>query len=147
VSKAFTKEEDDAGLEPPSRAFVGAPFRLTREGARKLEAAGDPRSLEALRHAELVEMHGAAPDRAALGVSVEVLDDHGTRHVYRLVSAEERVLVGDGCSVESPLGLALLGAQPGEVREANVPRGRVELEIVALRGDSDESATARTAKG
>jgi len=142
VSKAFTKEEDDAGIEPPSRAFVGAPFRLTREGARKLEAAGDPRSLDALRHAELVEMHGAVPDRAALGVSVEVLDDHGARHVYRLVSAEERALVGDGCSVESPIGLALLGAQPGDVREANVPRGRVELEIVALKSDSDDAATS-----
>jgi transcription elongation GreA/GreB family factor len=137
VSKAFTREGDDAGIEPaPSRAFVGVPFRLTHAGARKLKAAGDAHSLEALRHAELVEMRGT-PDRAVLGASVEVLDDHGARHVYRLVSAEERALLGEGCSVESPVGRALLGATPGEVREANVPRGTVELEIIALRGESE----------
>jgi transcription elongation GreA/GreB family factor len=136
VSKAFTKEDDDAGIEPVSttRGLPATPFRLTREGARKLATAGDERSREALARAEIIDT-GDAPDRAAIGVSVRVCDEQGATHVYRLVSAEEQVLVGDGCSVVSPIGRALLGAVPGDVREVNVPRGAVELTVVALLGD------------
>jgi transcription elongation GreA/GreB family factor len=56
----------------------------------------------------------------------------GAVRTCRLVSAEERALVGDGCSVESPLGRALLGGRVGDVCEAELPRGTEELEILAL---------------
>lgn len=136
VSKAFTKEDDDAGIEPTpaSRGVPRGAFRLTREGARKLANDDDPRAREALRRAEIVEVTDRDPERAALGVTVEVEDEHGERHLYRLVSAEERALCGEGCSVDSPLGKALLGGRRGETREVVLPRGVVEVEIVELRG-------------
>lgn len=89
---------------------------------------------EALRHAEIVELATTTPERAALGVTVEVEDEQGERHFYRLVSGEERALCGEGCSVESPMGKALLGARRGESREVALPRGVVEVEVVGLRG-------------
>ncbi len=135
MSKAFTKENDAEGIEPvtPSRRLPQGAFRLTREGARKLSNHEDQRVREALRRAEIVDVEGI-PERAAIGVTVEVENDHGQRVVYRLVSAEERALCGEGCSVESPMGRALLGARRGETREVVVPRGILELEIVGLRG-------------
>ena len=87
-----------------------------------------------MRRAEIVEVTPPSPERAALGVTVEVEDEQGERHLYRLVSAEERVLCGEGCSVESPMGKALLGARRGESREVALPRGTVEVEVVGLRG-------------
>src|SRR5262249_53014204 len=69
VSKAFTRENDDAGIEPvpSSRAVPHGAFRLTREGARKLASDEDPLVREALRRAEIVEVTERAPERAALG--------------------------------------------------------------------------------
>ncbi|HEX4341429.1 MAG TPA: GreA/GreB family elongation factor [Polyangiaceae bacterium] len=135
MSKAFTKEDDDAGIEPvfSARGIPHTAFRLTPAGARKLERDGDPRVRDALKLAELVQSSDGIPERAALGVSVVVEDEHGEQHEYRLVSPEERALVGEGCSVESPIGRALLGAVKGDVREVTVPRGPMEIEVLSLR--------------
>ena len=49
---------------------------------------------------------------------------------------EELALLGDGCSVQSPLGRALLGASVGETREVVAPRGAEELEVTGLEGEA-----------
>lgn len=138
MSKAFTKEDDDGGFVLPEGGLASVPagpFRLTATGARKLAATDDPRLRAALERAEVLEPQGPSPERAALGVTVVVRADGGERS-YRLVSAEERALLGEGCSVGSPLGRALLGAREGDVRELKAPRGTTELEVVALRGEA-----------
>ena len=138
MSKAFTKEDDDAGFSMPSApslAAVPGRYRLTATGARLLSAHDDPRVREALDRAERLEPV-IAPERAALGVTVHVRDDSGVTRDYRLVSAEERGLLGEGCSVDGPIGRALLGATVGDVREIVLPRGTQELEIVGLDGES-----------
>jgi transcription elongation GreA/GreB family factor len=136
MSKAFTKEDDDAGFAPPSSSakILTAPFRLTSAGAKKLEASGDPRILESLAHAERLPPV-IAPARAALGVIVHVRTTTGELRSYRLVSGAERTLLGEGCSVEGPLGRALLGAEVGDTRELRAPRGVEEVEIIALEGE------------
>ena len=78
----------------------------------------------------------AAPEQAALGVTVRVKGPDDVEKVYRIVTREEQAITGEGCSVESPLGRALLGARLGDVREVKTPRGQVELEILALTGDA-----------
>jgi transcription elongation GreA/GreB family factor len=138
VSKAFTKEDDDAGFSAPeasSTSIPNGPFRLTPAGARRLASATDPRVRAALARAEIVRPT-ADPDRAALGVVVHARVESGEERVYRLVSPEERALLDDGCSIHSPLGRALLGATVGEVRELDAPRGHEDLEIVALERDA-----------
>ncbi len=137
MSKAFTKEDDDGGFSAPSSssfAIPSGPFRLTATGARVLAKSGDPRVAEALLRAEVMAPREHGPEVAALGVTV-VARTGGEEKRYRLVTAEERALVGEGVSIASPLGKALLGARAGDVRESRTPRGSVELEIVALEGE------------
>ena len=133
VSKAFTKEDDGAGIalvDGPRKP--SAPFRLTAEGARALARSEDPRVREALSYAEVVEPPRGAPERASIGVYVHVRDEDDRERVYHLVSAEEHALVGEGCSTHSPIGSALLGAVPGDIREVTTPRGTEELEVTEL---------------
>ena len=141
MSKAFTKEDDDGGFAAPSSssfAVPSGPFRLTATGARLLAKSGDPRVTEAMLRAEVLPPREHGPEIAALGVTVIARigdgDEHGERR-YRLVTAEERALLGEGVSIASPLGKALLGARVGDVRESRTPRGALELEIVALEGE------------
>jgi hypothetical protein len=133
VSKAFTKEDDGVGIAPvESQRVPTAPFRLTPDGARALGRSADPRAREALARAEIVKTEAGTPERAAIGVFVRVREEDDRERVYHLVSAEEHVLVGEGCSVHSPVGGALLGARVGDVREVTTPRGTEELEVTHL---------------
>jgi transcription elongation factor GreA len=133
VSRAFTKEDDNASFETPASSSmrVSEAFHLTEAGAARLKASNDPRIQEALALADIIPAI-ANPERAALGVAVHARDENGHEHTYRLVSATERALLGEGCSVEGPIGRALLGAEVGDVREVKLPRGMTELEVVAL---------------
>jgi transcription elongation GreA/GreB family factor len=142
VSKAFTKEDEQTGFVPPSSDMIAlpkGPFRITATGARLAAAHPDPRVREALERAEKLPPVGH-PERASLGVTVRVRNAGGPpkqkERIYRLVSAEERALLGEGCSVDGPIGSALLGAKVGDVREVTLPRGVEELEVVALHGES-----------
>jgi transcription elongation GreA/GreB family factor len=84
------------------------------------------------------------PERAAVGVTVHVsIVDSAENKAYRLVTSEERGLTNDGCSVASPLGRALLGAEVGDVREVRTPRGVEELEVLALTGEETSKAPSR----
>jgi hypothetical protein len=138
VSKAFTKEDDDAGTSVVSAvSFVvpTGPFHITARGAKQVEAMEDPRLVDALARAEIVPSVDD-PKRASIGVTVHVLTEEGEERFYRLVTSEERGLTGEGCSLQSPLGRALLGAEVGDTRTAHTPHGREELEVVALVGDA-----------
>jgi transcription elongation GreA/GreB family factor len=138
MSKAFTKDDEAAGFDAPSSSTTAIPsgaFRVTASGARALQASDDPRVVEAVSRAEVLAPQPDPPERAALGVTVHVRTESDEERTYRLVTAEEYALLGDGCSIGSPLGRALLGAQVGEVRELRAPRGKTELEVVALDGE------------
>ena len=136
MSKAFTKDDDDAGFVPPSSSSIAippGPFKLTATGARILSASTDPRIMSALARAEILPPR-VSPAKAAVGITVRVRDAGGTRDV-RLVMPEEQALLGEGCSIQSPLGRALLGAEVGDVRELHAPKGVTELEILELMGE------------
>ena len=140
MSKAFTKEDDAGGVTlPPASSFVvpSGPFHLTALGAAKLSAKADPKIHDLLTRAEILRAIGDRPLRATMGVTVHVETGSGEKKCYRLVSSEEQGLLGEGCSVSSPLGRALLGKEVGDVCEVRTPRGVDELEIVALEGEKD----------
>jgi transcription elongation GreA/GreB family factor len=138
VSKAFTKEDDDGGVALPSASSFVVPsgrFHITALGATILRKNEDIRIRDALSRADILPATAAHPERATLGVNVHVKGSDGKKHSYRLVTSEERGLLGSGCSIQSPLGLALLGKQVGEICEVNTPRGADELEVIALEGE------------
>lgn len=141
MSKAFTKEDDASGFTSASSTLTvpPGPFRITATGAREAAAHADARVQEALARAETLEP-AHDPERAALGVTVRVRNEGGDERAYRLVPPEELALLGIDkrhpvASVEAPVGRALLGAQVGDVREVATPRGREELEVIALEGE------------
>lgn len=139
MSKAFTKEDDDAGfaLEPASvsRSLPGGVFYITPAGARAAAAHADPAVRAALARAEVLPTE-PPPVLAAIGVAVTVEADDEPPKVHRLVSAEEYALVGAGTSVASPVGRALLGAAVGETREIVTPRGARAVTVLALARES-----------
>jgi transcription elongation GreA/GreB family factor len=137
VSKAFTKDDENASFDAPPSSVAGipaGPFRLTFTGARIASARAEPHVREALARAEVLP-RVTNPERAVLGATVVVTNAAEEKKRYRLVSPEERALVGDGCSIEGPIGAALIGATVGDVREVVLPRGPEELEVVALEGE------------
>ena len=134
MNKAFTKEDEDVP-EPPSvsASLPTGPFHLTATGARRLASTEDARIRDALAKAQVLPPQ-RDPERAAIGVTVRLRRGRKVRD-YRLVSPEERALTGDGCSVRSPLGIALLGARVGDVVEIEAPSGDEEAKVVALTGE------------
>jgi len=139
MSKAFTKEDDDGGVSLPSASSFVVPsgrFHITAVGATILEKNRDIRVREALSRADILPATAAHPERATLGVTVHVRGNGGEEKSVRLITSEERGLIGAGCSIQSPLGLALLGKHVGDICEVTTPRGVDELEIVKLEGEA-----------
>jgi transcription elongation factor GreB len=146
VSKAFTKEDDDAPAPPPRRRGVpvpeGAPNFVTAAGVRALrdEAerlardGGDPdRARELADHLATAEVMDAPADRARVGfgATVTVEDEAGARTRYRIVGAIEAAPRDGAISWQSPIANALWDASVGDSIE--LPRGAVE--VVAITYD------------
>lgn len=134
VSKAFTKEDDDAPPVAVRRHRVpvpeGVPNYLTVTGARVLReevSTDEVRSQELAEHlstAVLVEPD-PSPDRVKFGTTVE-LDDGAVYQIVGVLEADPRA---GKVSWLSPIAKALLGARVGDA--VKLPRG--EVEVVALR--------------
>jgi transcription elongation factor GreA len=91
------------------------------------------RQLEALlRSAKVVE--GSDGDVVGPGTVVEVRMDNDDETIHYLVgSIEERHDSYDVLSTSSPLGLALMGASPGEIVTYKGPRRAFKVEVVSVR--------------
>jgi transcription elongation GreA/GreB family factor len=130
VSKAFTREDDDAPVAPVTRRKVeipdGVPNYITADGARtlraELAAGGDAVRMEELAEhlasAEIVE--AIAGDEVRFGSTVEL--SNGAR--YRIVGAIEADAKRGAINWQSPLARKLLGARVGDEVNGN--------EIVAI---------------
>lgn len=138
MSKAFTKEDDDIGVTEtvaPSMVVPPGAFRISTRGAARLAASPDERVRSVLARAEIMAAIPAGPTHAALGVTVHARASNGDARSYRLVTSEEQGLLGEGCSVHSPLGRALLGVEVGDSCTVSTPRGKEKLKILALEGE------------
>jgi transcription elongation factor GreB len=135
VSKAFTREEDDAvPVVPVKRRGVpvpdGVPNYITAAGAQalraELAAGGDEVRMqelaEHLASAEIVEP--ADTDQVRFGSTVET--STGAR--YRIVGAIEADPKQHAVSWQTPIARALLGAKVGD--DVTLPTG--EVQIVAI---------------
>ncbi len=144
MSKAFTKEDDDAPVPSARRRGVPVPVPnfMTAAGVQAARAelerlgreAGDPDRIRELSD-HLATAQVVAPedrDVVGLGAAVTVEDESGKRTTYRLVGAIEADPKRGRLSWQTPIANALWGARVGDAIE--LPRGG-EVQIVAIAYD------------
>ena len=152
MSKAFTRESDDAPDLGPIRPVAALPpgvkNYMTAAGAEKLRdelarlaGAARPRpasvdqriaQLEAaLRSAVVVPVPEKPWDEVRFGATVTVRDSAGEES-YRIVGIDEVDVDRGWVSWRSPLATALLNARLGQRVRFQVPAGQRELDIVAI---------------
>ena len=140
MSKAFTRESDDAPAPKATRLGVAVPEPnyMTPAGARdaRSELASSPddaRSSELAAHlatAQIIQPP-AERDTVSLGAMVTVEDASGHRTKYRIVGALEADARRGFVFWQSPIAGALYGARIGDA--VALPRG--EQAIVAIDYD------------
>jgi transcription elongation GreA/GreB family factor len=138
VSKAFTRESDEAPPPPAPRRGVPVPEPnyMTPGGARaarqELAACTDPERIRELtEHLATAQIIEPPPDRgvAGLGAGVTIEDAAGKRTRYRIVGALEADARRGRVFWQSPLAGALYGTRVGDA--VTLPRGG-EAEVVAV---------------
>lgn len=83
--------------------------------------------------AEVVDPAQTSSEKVFFGATVTVRDEDGEEKTYTIVGADEIDLARNRISWVSPLALALLKKQAGDVVEFRSPKGLRELEIVEIR--------------
>jgi transcription elongation factor GreB len=145
MSKAFTRE-DDAPEAPASapvpRLEPGEIRYVTPEGHRALQrelASLDPASRRAQTLAAtlpLLTVHAPKCEgRAVFGCYVVLRDETGKETEWRLVGPDEADVKERRLSVASPLARELLGKVKGDAVSLELPRGTMELAVVAVGAD------------
>jgi transcription elongation factor GreA len=124
-------------LEGPGRTEMAARIKVAREEGDLKEnaeyhiAKEDQAHLETkikrlrerMRTAVVVEVDGDA-DRFSFGRTAEVLDEtKGAVNTWTLVGSTEADLSAGRLSAESPIGQALMDAEPGQPVEVETPGG------------------------
>ncbi len=140
MSKAFTREDEDASFQAPPPALRHSEGRLTAYGARLvrerlqgLEAGAPADRLRALLDgAEVLDPAGA--EHVALGAEVRFRPERGPERTVVIVTPDEVGVVPSAISAASPLAQALLGASAGDVVELELPlpRGSEELTVLTI---------------
>jgi len=140
--------EEIEQLEGPGRSAMAARIKVAREEGDLKEnaeyhiAKEDQAHLETkikrlrerLRTAVVVEVDGAG-DRFSFGRTAEVLDEEkGAVNTWTLVGSTEADLAAGRLSAESPIGQALMDAEPGKPVEVQTPRGSKTFVVQKLLG-------------
>ena len=84
-----------------------------------------------VKNAAVIEANGHH-DKVEIGSKVK-LEMDGETVEYQIVGSAEAAPAEGRISNESPVGKALIGHKKGDLVRASVPRGEVELKIVAVR--------------
>lgn len=154
MSRAFVKEDDQAGVAPlPDRPISPHRNLVTRRGLRLIEdriaqyqgdlarasAVGDReaigRASRELRYwtarldtAEVVEPEPGT-ERVVFGTMVSVARAEGTEASFRIVGEDEADPAAGRIAWTAPVAQALLGSEPGDLRD--LPTGEVEVLSIA----------------
>jgi transcription elongation factor GreB len=151
VSKAFTRESDDAPegpsvLRPAAVLPPGAKNYVTPDGARRWRAelerleqqgaAADSSALGRLRRclASIVVVETPAEPhlQVRFGANVILRDRTGAEFTYRIVGVDEADIDRDWVSWLSPIAKALMNRSVGETVRFRVPAGERVWEIVRV---------------
>ena len=82
---------------------------------------------------EVIDIDTLQSDRAVFGATVTVEDmDSGEQKTFTLLGPDEADHTKGTISIESPVGRALLGKREGDEISVQVPKGRVDYEVVSV---------------
>jgi transcription elongation factor GreA len=110
-----------------------AEYHIAKEDQAHLETK-IKRLRERLRTAVVVEVDGSG-ERFGFGRTAEVLDESsGTVNTWTLVGSTEANLTEGRLSAESPIGRALLDAEPDRPVEVETPKGSRTFVVQKLLG-------------
>jgi transcription elongation factor GreA len=83
---------------------------------------------------EVLDLNSLGGEKVIFGATVEIEDvDTGDLKTYTLLGPDEADPVKGSISILSPVGRALLGKTEGDEISVDVPRGRVQYEILSVR--------------
>ncbi len=83
---------------------------------------------------EVLDLNTLGGEKVIFGATVEIEDaDTGDLKTYTLLGPDEADPTKGSISIQSPVGRALLGKFEGDEISVDVPRGRVQYEIVSVR--------------
>lgn len=163
MSKAFTKEDDgDGTADLQDLPQSGNPNYITPNGLKALrarleEAEGREAALRARNDSAELDLHLAALERevrflhdrigraivvdphqqpegiVAFGAEVDVLDEDGESHTFRILGEDEADPAKGLITPFSPLGRALIGGEVGSEAIWERPKGALSMEITAIR--------------
>jgi transcription elongation factor GreB len=155
MSKAFTRESDEAGEEPLIRAELPSGTRnyITRQGAERLReqlgkllgkkqatpAVDQPKIESAIRRVQqvlesvIIADTPADRDKIAFGATVEIRRGNGEAETYRIVGVDEAAPERGAISWISPLARALRSGRKGDKVRFRAPAGEDEFTILSVR--------------
>jgi len=120
--------DEIALLHQDLRALTGQGLE---EGIVQLPVALAARRLETLK-AVLERAEVVAGDRCAIGRRATVRDAEGVATSYEIVFPGDGDPAKGQVSADSPLGGAILGAEPGDVVEVPAPAGPWSVTVVGI---------------
>ena len=82
---------------------------------------------------KVVDQLPANQDKIYFGAWVEVEDEQGEHHGYRIVGADETTASKGNISIDSPMARGLIGRSLGESVTLQLPTGSTTVEIIAVR--------------
>ena len=87
-----------------------------------------------LRYAKIIDESEIDTKTVQVGNTVKILDiEFDEQLEYTIVGSTEVDLSQNKISNVSPIGAALIGAQKGEIREANTPGGVVKYKVLDIK--------------
>lgn len=106
-----------------------AEYSAARELQGKLQ--GEIDEIENLiRYADIIDDSKNSKEAVAFGSTVKVYDEEWDEEiVYTIVGSQEADAMNNRISNESPVGMALIGAKPGETISFETPGGTVSFLI------------------
>jgi len=109
-----------------------AEFHAAKERQAFIEARLNELSYK-LGNAEIIDINNLPKDRVVFGCEVMLENvETGESVKYRLVGPDESSIEEGRISVQSPLGLAIIGKEIGDEIQVNAPGGQRTYELVDI---------------
>lgn len=106
------------------------------DDAKQTQGENEARILEieaVLKNARVIDDEEISKTNVTIGCQVTLLDSEtGDVSLYTLVSSKEEDILDHKISIESPVGVAILGKKKNQIAQVKTPRGILKYKIVKI---------------